>query len=226
MRKNGKYSCVLFDMDGTLVDSYQGIFESYRWTMQRMNREFGGDAFVQRAIGAPLIWVFRELCDMSFSEAEQAAACYREYYAAKGKHQIRVYDGMKETLLQLQKADCRLGVATLKSEQFAKEILAEQGLLHIFDTVCGMDTGDHFSKADLIQRCIRILGSRREETILVGDSAFDAEGARETGIAFLAVTYGFGFRSRIEAAEFSEIIADTTGKIFEKICLSGKEAGK
>lgn len=97
-----RYRCILFDMDGTLVDSYEGIFHAYRWTMEQMGRAFEGDPFVRRAIGAPLIWVFENLCGMDFPSAEQAAAQFRAYYAREGKHQVKVYDGMEETLCRLK----------------------------------------------------------------------------------------------------------------------------
>lgn len=87
-----------------------------------------------------------------------------------------------------------LGTATLKKEDFAREILRAQELLGLFDVVCGMDGGDTRSKADLIRRCLSALNVRAEEAVLVGDSEFDAGGAAEAGIAFLPVTYGFGYR--------------------------------
>ena len=139
MKGYKRYQCVLFDMDGTLVDSYQGIFHAYRRTMEQMGRTFGGDDFVRRAIGAPLLWVFESLCGMDRAQAERAAAVYRAYYADRGKHEARVYDGMEETLGRLKAAGCFLGAATLKKERFAREMLEEQGILPCFDAVCGMD---------------------------------------------------------------------------------------
>lgn len=209
-----RYSCILFDMDGTLVDSYEGIFHAYEWSLKQMGREFGGEAFVRRAIGAPLLWAFESLCGMERAEAERAAAEYRAYYARKGKRQVRVYAGMKEALRQLREGGLFLAAATLKKEGFAREILEEQGLLPYFGAVCGMDENDSLTKADLIRRGTQAAGCKREETILVGDSAFDAHGANEAGIPLLAVTYGFGFRSRKQAEESgAALVAETAGEI-------------
>lgn len=218
-----RYRCVLFDMDGTLVDSYEGIFHAYRWTMEQMGREFGGDGFVRRAIGAPLLWVFENLCGMDQPSAEQAAARFRAYYAREGKHQVKVYDGMEETLRRLKAAGCFLGTATLKREPFAKEILKEQGLLSYFDVVCGMDAGDHLTKADLVRRCMQAAKSEKEDTVLVGDSKFDAAGAKEAGVAFLAVTYGFGFHDRENPGDYGAVmIAEDAGVIADLLCTEGK----
>ena len=219
-----RYRCILFDMDGTLVDSYEGIFHAYRWTMEQMGRAFEGDPFVRRAIGAPLIWVFENLCGMDFPSAEQAAAQFRAYYAREGKHQVKVYDGMEETLCRLKAAGCFLGAATLKQEHFAKEILKEQGLLAYFDAVCGMDAEDRLTKADLIRRCMQAAKAGKEETILVGDSIFDAAGAAEAGVAFMAVTYGFGFHGQENPREHgAAMIAETAGEIGDLLCTVGKE---
>ena len=224
MEKCNWYKCVLFDMDGTLVNSYEGIFHAYRWTMEQMGRDFGGDEFVRRAIGAPLIWVFENLCGMDHVVAERAAACYRIYYAEKGKLQASVYDGMEKTLRRLKEAGCFLGVATLKKDIFAKEMLDALGLLSYFDMVSGMDADDSLTKADLIRRCMQAAMSEKKETILVGDSAFDAAGAREAGIAFLAVTYGFGFQDRKQLADCGAVlVAETAGEIADLLCRAGKD---
>ena len=188
------YSCVLFDMDGTLVDTYEGIFHAYRWTMEQLGLPFEGEPFVRTAIGAPLLYVFEDLCGMNRETARKAVSLYRDYYARKGRHQLRLYDGMEQALRQLKQAGCFLGTATLKKESFAKEILEELGLSPYFDAVCGMDEDDRLTKADLIRRGMEAAGANQSETVLVGDSEFDITGAREAGVDFLAVTYGFGFR--------------------------------
>ncbi len=190
------YNCILFDMDGTLVDSYPGISRAYQAAFEKMGRAWQGNSFVRRAIGAPLPFVFRELCGMSEADTLQAVSYYRAYYEEKGRHELGVYPGMEETLRRLKGTGRFLGTATLKKEKFAKEILEEQGLLCYFDAVCGMDEGDRFTKSDLIRRCMEQAKAEPRETILVGDSEFDAEGARQAGVEFLAVTYGFGFQDK------------------------------
>lgn len=223
MGQHKRYKCVLFDMDGTLVDSYEGIFHAYQWTMKQMGREFGGEGFVRQAIGAPLIEVFENLCGMDRRQAEQAASYYRAYYAERGKHEIMVYDGIEETLKRLKNAGFFIGTATLKKENFAKEILKEQGLLSYFDAVCGMDEGDRLTKADLIRRCMAAAKSTKEETVLVGDSVFDAIGAEETEISFLGVTYGFGFCDLDHLKECGvQTGAKTAGEIADLLCSEEK----
>ncbi len=189
------YRCVLFDMDGTLINSYEGIYHAYRWALKQVGLVFPGEAFVRKAIGAPLPLVFEQHCGMNREQTAKAIRCYREYYDQKGKHEASVYDGMHDCLKQLKLAGCLLGAATLKRETYAKEMLEELRLLPYFDVVRGMDKDDRLSKADLIRRCLKDANCRKEEAVLVGDSEFDAAGAQEAGVDFLAVTYGFGFQT-------------------------------
>lgn len=212
------YRCVLFDMDGTLIDSYTGIFHAYQWAVQQSGIGFPGDALVRQAIGAPLPYAFETLCGMDSDTTKQAVQQYREYYARKGWHEVSVYPGIEAALKQLKRLGCFIGTATLKREHFAKRILKEQGLISYFDLVSGMDENDTLTKVDLIRCCMRTAKVSRKETILVGDSMFDAASAQETGVAFLAVTYGFGFQDRQEwEAENVHLVAQTAQDIVRQI---------
>lgn len=221
------YQCVLFDMDGTLVNSYKGIYHAYEWTLKKMNWEFGREAFVRKAIGAPLPLVFQELCGMSESQTRQAVLYYRRYYDEQGKQEVELYEGMEDTLKQIRAAGCFLGVATLKKEQFAREILERLQVLSYFDVVCGADEADERTKADLILECLRRSGSSKEECILVGDSEFDAKGAAEAGVDFMAVLYGFGFQN-MNALRSAEIrgLARNAGEIGQWICGKGEKSNE
>ena len=214
------YKCILFDMDGTLVNSYEGIYNSYEYAFKKMNIEFKGKEFVENAIGAPLILTLENLCNMKKDEILKAVEYYRNYYNEKGKSQVKAYNGIKETLEKLKNNGYLLGVATLKRENFAKEILKNLNLLSNFDIVCGMDEKDSLTKADIIKNCISELNIKKEEAILVGDSEFDLKGAKEAGVDFLALTYGFGFRDREKLNKFNiEIFAENAYEISEKISL-------
>lgn len=213
------YKCVLFDMDGTLVNSYEGIFNSYQYTMGKMGNNFEGHEFVRNAIGAPLLFVFEKLCEMDKEKALQAVDYYRSYYAKKGKYQVKAYDGIKETLEKLKKSGYIIGTATLKNETFAKEILEELELLSYFDIVCGMDKDNRLTKADIIRLCMKHANTSHNETILVGDSEFDAIGAKEAGIDFLAVTYGFGFKDQKSLKDYNvKMVAENAYDIAKLLC--------
>ena len=195
------YSCVLFDMDGTLINSYAGIFLGYPRAFAQLGENFPGEDLVRRAIGAPLPEVFERLCGFRPEQTRMAVRYYRQYYDEKGKHEAFAYAGIADTLCRLKAAGYFLGTATLKKEAFALEMLEELELLPYFDAVCGADADGRLAKADLIQMGMGRAGARPQQTVLVGDSLYDAKGARQAGVAFLAVTYGFGFRSAEEARQ-------------------------
>jgi len=212
------YSCVLFDMDGTLVDTYQGIYNAYEYALDKMEMEFGGSEFVDRAIGSPLLKVFKEHLSLASKDALKAVEYYRGYYAERGIKEACIYEGMRETLQALKNNNILLGVATLKRETFAKEILKDLNIEEFFDVIYGIDENDTLSKADLLEKCVKTLEVSKENTILVGDSNFDAEGAKKAGIDFMAVLYGYGFKEKNSLQNMGDaLVAQDVSEIIEKL---------
>ena len=210
---------VIFDMDGTLVDSLPGIYEAYRRSFSALGLPFGGESFVRSVIGAPLTDVFTKICGLNPTDCAKAVEQYRAYYRAQGKNEITTYAGMTQALEQLYAYGLFLGVATLKNEQFAKEILKAQKLLPYFHIVHGMDDAHTSTKAGLICNCMHDVNVQPTETILIGDSIYDAKGAKEAKVSFLAVTYGFGFQnSQAALAAGAVATAATPNEISAWIC--------
>ena len=213
------YRCILFDMDGTLVNSYEGIFHSYEHTLNKLGTPFAGESFVKNAIGRTLPFVFEQLCGMDREQALHAIQIYRDYYAKQGQYELSAYEGIERMLRTLKQSGKFLGVATLKKEEFARAILKRLGLSSLFDCICGMDEEDTLSKTELLRRCRQISSFPKEETILVGDTISDAAGAHEAGISFLAVTYGFGFQQEGELSKNRvKWIAQTPFQVADFLC--------
>lgn len=185
---------VVFDMDGTLADTSPGILNSHRYAHKVMGRPEPSDEELDGVIGGPLLQNYKMRFGFSEKDARKAVAAYRGYYAQNGIHEAQLYPGMRKTLEILKVRGAKLGVATLKAERFVKVMLQEMGVEDLFDMICGMDEQDTRTKAELVMMCMKAVGISAEQTVLVGDSIHDLNGAKESGVAFLGVTYGFGFK--------------------------------
>lgn len=189
-----KYQLVIFDMDGTLADTSPGIIRCHQYAHQMMGRALPEETVLRKVIGGPLLDTYRTRFGFSEEDAQRTVACYRQRYAEKGIYEAELYPGMKETLEALRKRGFLLGIATLKAERFAKEMVRDLGVFDCFDVIFGMDDRDQRSKAELVRLCMKTLGAARENTVLVGDSIHDWKGAQEAQVDFIGVTYGFGLR--------------------------------
>jgi len=184
----------VFDFDGTIADTSEGILDAHRTTMRALGIEDPGDEGLKRLIGENLFRVYAEKYGLGEAGGRKAAALYRERYAGTGIHLAALYPGFREMLETLRAAGIRTGVATLKAERFAETMLEEMGIRGLFDAVCGIGADDRMDKAGLIAQCMARCGSTAEETVLVGDTENDRAGAEKAGTGFIGVTYGFGFR--------------------------------
>lgn len=188
-----KYKLVIFDFDGTIADTSSGILDAHQFTLRTMGKIVPCEERLRAVIGGNLFQTY--INDFGFDEvkAREAVRIYRERYANVGVHMATLYPGMHDLLRSLKERGCKIGVATLKAEKFAKLMLRELRIFEFFDSVCGMDNQDISSKTDLILKCCSLCHVDVTDSVLVGDSNNDLIGAQEAGIDFIGVTYGFGF---------------------------------
>jgi phosphoglycolate phosphatase len=184
---------ILFDLDGTLVDSSGAIHAAVAHALQRLGRHCPADFAIANWIGTPLLDIFRDEFGIVGEPAAQAIAHYREYYDEWAQAGTRVYDKVAETLDGLCTADIGLFVATVKPSPIAEKVLSDMGLKRYFKGVAG-STMDHTrrAKADIIRHTLQQYGLKAAHSVMVGDRAQDISGARQNGLYAVGVTYGFG----------------------------------
>jgi len=190
-----KFTHLFFDMDGTLIDSKPGIFNSVYYTLKKLQiPESEWPADLNPFIGPPLRESFKSLFGFSSEMAEHATITYREYYSAKGMHEYNVYPGIPEVLRKLTEAGFRLSLVTSKAEVFAKEIIKNTTFATLFQTVSGCEiSGERSGKHELISYTLNKLGLQPSKQIMmIGDRFHDIKGARHAGISSAAVLYGYG----------------------------------
>ena len=211
---------VFFDLDGTLIQSEFGIFESARYALQKLNIEESDDSTLRLMIGPPLYVSFRDLFGMDDNMAIEAVRLYREYYEETGLYKSPLYDGVMEALTELKNSGAVLAVVTGKPEDISIRILKYLKIFDMFDTVSGPDKkSTDPKKVDLILRAINALHIEKsdyENVIMVGDRHFDIEGAKEAGIASIGVLYGYGSREELVTAG-ADMIVNNVKELVEVI---------
>ncbi len=189
---------VIFDLDGTLADTSPGILNSHIHTLKATNLPIPAIDELRKLIGGPLLETYKKAFGFSEEDAVKAVKIYREYYATEGVNQAEIYDGISQMLENLKNAGCKLMVATLKAQKFARPLLEKLNVAKYFDYICGVDDNDTKTKTTLLLECIEFAGLPKEDVVLVGDSEFDCEGAKNTKIGFIGVTYGFGYKKEMK----------------------------
>ena len=211
--KNKKY--ILFDLDGTLTDSKEGIFRCFRHAFEKLGTEIPDDATMRSFLGPPLTESFRRVLGDE-DKAAEGVKIYRERYSTVGLFENRPYDGIAELLASLRERGYILAVATSKPEPFSCRILDRFSLIGYFDTVtgCGLD-GSLDTKREVIEETLRRLGVKdKSEAIMVGDRMHDIIGAREAGLECIGAGWGFGEISELE--EYGAVcIARTVAELGE-----------
>lgn len=210
-----KYKAILFDLDGTLADTCEGVYASVRYAAEKEGLPEADDALLKKFIGPPLHQTFRTEYGLSEEGVDKAVAAFREFYGREGVYMCTPYGGMDKLLISLKSAGYKIGTATYKREDYAKALLKKK-LPDVFDVIHGADPEGKLTKADIVEMVISELGADRAETVLIGDSFYDAEGAAAAGVDFIAVTYGFGFRTRADAEKYPTVgCCGSTGELAE-----------
>ncbi|MBE6822191.1 MAG: HAD family hydrolase [Ruminococcaceae bacterium] len=193
------YSLILFDLDGTLTNSEPGITGCAALALKKMGFPVPPQETLRKFIGPPLWSSFVNYCGLTEEQAEQAVLLYRETYNVTGAFQNAPYPGIPELLEELKQKKISLAVATSKPENIALPVLDYFHLTPYFDFISAPDENEHSSNKDeLIRSALNARHVPAEQAVMVGDTRFDAAGAREAGTQFIGVLYGFGTQEEME----------------------------
>jgi len=199
-------TAVLFDLDGTLTDSSEGIFRCFRHAFARW-ADTGGpavtlpdDAGLRFIVGPPLRQSFARF---SGPEAvERLIGFYRERYETVGAFENRVYEGVVPALDLLKAAGARLFVATSKNEADAQRILTHFGLAARFESINGARAdGTRAAKREIIGDTLAAHGVSAEAATMIGDRSYDIEGARALDVRAIGALWGYGSAEELKGAD-------------------------
>lgn len=198
-----KNSCILFDLDGTLSDSSEGIYKSIAYALEKKGIIVEDLKVLQPFIGPPLRDSFQQYYHMTVEEVQQSYKVFQERYGTLGKFENVLYPGIKELLAALVEAGYLLGVATSKPELYTKEILEYFQIIQYFSVIKGASMDGSLSrKVDILSLAVeecKLKNPNIKELFMIGDRSFDMEAARELGCIGIGVTYGFGSESELNA---------------------------
>lgn len=194
---------ILFDLDGTLTDSGEGITKSVQYALQHFGIEEPDLKKLECFVGPPLKEQFMKYCRFSEKQAEVAVSVYRERYAKVGIFENHPYAGIESVLKLLQSKGKTLGVASSKPTIYVRRILEHFKLDQYFEVVVGAELdGTRTDKSEVIERAIELLGMQEHRTniLMVGDRHYDVEGALQCGLQCVGVAYGYGGIYELETA--------------------------
>jgi phosphoglycolate phosphatase len=183
---------VIFDLDGTLTDSADGIVSSFRHALGHIGVVVPDGDLASRIVGPPMHHTFSAM-GLGIEGTDAAIAAYRADYTSRGWAINSLFDGIGPLLADLRAAGVRLAVATSKAEPTARRILAHFGLDEHFEVVAGASVdGTRATKADVLAHALAQLRPLPERVLMVGDRRHDVEGAAAHGIDAVVVGWGYG----------------------------------
>ncbi|MDT5082926.1 MAG: phosphoglycolate phosphatase [Mycobacterium sp.] len=182
---------VIFDLDGTLTDSADGIVSSFRHALGEIGAPVPEGDLSRKLVGPPM---HHTLTAMGLGDrADEAIAAYRADYTTRGWAMNSLFDGIPDLLADLRAAGVRLAVATSKAEPTARRIIEHFGLDQHFEVIAGASVdGVRASKADVVAHALAQLEPIPALVLMVGDRAHDVEGASAHGIDTVVVEWGYG----------------------------------
>jgi len=211
--KNYKY--ILWDLDGTVTDTYEGISNCLKYAFNAYNikvegKEITDDTDFRKFVGPPLRVSFPMYTDCTEEQVEVLIAKYRERYIPVGVYECELFPGVTETIRAFKEAGKIQALASSKPEAQCRDVLEKFGLLEYFDEVVGSTPdGGIDTKLEVLNEVFRRLEIKsKEEAVLLGDTHFDADGAKEAGIDCIGVNYGFGTKEELLDSGAIEIFDD------------------
>jgi phosphoglycolate phosphatase len=221
----GKYDLVIFDVDGTLLDTTEGLLEAVKYTVNRCGFIVPEDDVIKTFIGPPIKESFLRTYDIDDRIADELTKVFRTRYKDVDLLKAKPYPEILGIFDSIEMAGIKSAIATYKRQDYAERIVRHFGFSKYTDIIFGSDNDNKMRKKDIIEKCIAVSEINDwRRVLMVGDSDNDAVAARQLGIDFLGVTYGFGFSTKEEVYSFSAVYAaDNACEILNFFIEKGKD---
>jgi len=201
-----KRICLLiFDLDGTLVDAYPAICQSFHYSMAKLGLPSVDDESIRRAVG----WGERKLFEPFVPEdkLDEMSRIYREHHLKALESGVVLMPGAQEMLTQLKDSQYKLAVASNRPTRTSKAIIDTLQIAHFFDCVmCGDQINKFKPDPGILNHILNQLSLSTEQAFYIGDMAIDAEAGQRAGVKTIIVTTGSSSRKEIEEAKPYKIV--------------------
>ena len=204
-----RFNSAIFDLDGTIVDSGEGIVKSVSYALEKMGIYDYDERENYRFIGPPLIDSFMKFYSMTREEARLSVEYFRERYNVAGVYECSVYPGIRDLLFKLKDSGIKLYIGSSKPEKYVRQILSAEGLEELFTYISAATLdGSIETKEQVLSQLFDNSDVKTESAVMVGDRYHDIEGAHAMGLPCIAVLYGFGGEAEFLAHGADFIAAD------------------
>jgi len=214
MKPKFDVDALLFDLDGTLLDTIPDLYEAVRRMLAELGEPTRSIEELTHMVGKGIPnLVLRSLTDgrpgLDPALVERGLPAFRRHYAVVNGNATRIYEGVDATLAEFARQRIRMACVTNKAAAFTEPLLEKMGLASFFDCVVSGDTLPHSKPAPepLLYACER-LGVAPARTLMVGDSANDAAAALAAGIPVLLLTYGYSEGRDVDTIECDGVVSD------------------
>lgn len=190
-----KFNYVIFDFDGTVADTGEGILRSLQYSFEAMGDPIPDLGDLKKFIGPPVYYSYTTFYNVSEDKVDLYIKKYRERYSEKGIYESKVYDGIIELIEKLKSKGVKVGIASSKPERLIYAVADYLEITNLFDVIVGVksDNSKHSTKAGIItQAMVDMEAEDKNEVLMVGDRKFDIDGAHEAGIKCCGALWGFG----------------------------------
>ena len=209
------FDVVVFDVDGTLLDTSEGVLASVKYTIKEHNLPEIDEEVLKTFIGPPIQNSFSKVYGLKGDILQELATTFRNQYKDVDLLKAVPYEGIYSVFEALIKEGKKVAIATYKRQDYATKIMHHFGFDKYTDIIYGADHENKLKKRDIIELALKDCGVKDfSKAIMIGDSDNDAIGAQEIGTQFIGVTYGFGFSKKEDICKYKNVgSADSTQEL-------------